>query len=180
MYALKKEYFPNYTYDDYLLWEGDWELIDGMAYAMAPAPLIKHQAISNKIAWQLHEVLQGCEKCQALLPVDWKINDTTVVQPDNLVICHEPVSQTHIVKAPKVIFEVLSKSTATKDVNVKYALYEKEGVVYYVIVDSEDKIAKVYRLHNGKYIKVCDAYEEGLTFTLEGCQFNFDFGKIWV
>ncbi len=25
-----------YTYDDYKEWDGDWELIDGVAYAMAP------------------------------------------------------------------------------------------------------------------------------------------------
>lgn len=36
MPAVKKEaYLPHYRYDDYLLWEGEWELIDGIAYAMA-------------------------------------------------------------------------------------------------------------------------------------------------
>ena len=44
---------PHYTYDDYKLWEGRWELIGGTAYAMSPAPSIAHQAVSNKIAWQL-------------------------------------------------------------------------------------------------------------------------------
>ena len=75
MSAMKKEYYPNYSYDDYKLWEGDWELIYGVPYAMAPAPMIKHQAISNRIAWQLQEVLQKCEKCQALLPIDWKVDE---------------------------------------------------------------------------------------------------------
>ena len=60
MGAIKKEYLPNYTYDEYVLWEGNWELIYGVPYAMAPAPMIKHQAISNKIAWQLQNVLQAC------------------------------------------------------------------------------------------------------------------------
>ena len=35
--------FEYYTYDDYIKWEGDWELIDGIAYAMAPSPLKTHQ-----------------------------------------------------------------------------------------------------------------------------------------
>ncbi|CAA6825493.1 MAG: Unknown protein, partial [uncultured Sulfurovum sp.] len=26
MSAMKQEYYPHYTYDDYKLWEGDWEL----------------------------------------------------------------------------------------------------------------------------------------------------------
>ena len=179
MGVLKKEYFPNYTYSDYKQWEGDWELIYGIPYSMAPAPMIRHQAISNKIAWQLQEALKECTKCQALLPVDWKIDDSTVVQPDNLVICHNPHNVAYIKKAPKIIFEILSKSTATKDINLKYELYEQEGVEYYIIVDPKDDIAKVYRLQDGRYIKVCDAYEDSVKFNLEECSFDFDFSKIW-
>ena len=44
---------PHYTYDDYKLWEGRWELIGGTAYAISPAPSVAHQSVSNKIAWQL-------------------------------------------------------------------------------------------------------------------------------
>jgi len=179
MSAIKKEYFPSYSYADYLLWEGDWELIYGIPYAMSPAPMIKHQLISNKIAWQLQESLKDCQKCQALLPIDWKIDEETVVQPDNLVICHTPNLEAYIKKAPKIIFEVLSKSTASKDKNLKYDLYEQEGVNYYVIVDPKESIAKVYRLQDGRYIKVCDAYEDVVAFELKECSFEFDFKKIW-
>lgn len=180
MSVMKKEYFPSYTYEDYKEWKGDWELIYGIPYAMTPAPAIKHQAISNKIAWQLQEVLKACKKCQALLPIDWKIDDSTVVQPDNLVICHHPHHEAYIKKAPKIIFEILSKSTATKDLHLKYDLYEKEGVEYYAIIDPKESIAKVYRLHEGRYIKVCDAYKEKVTFELKECgTFLFDFAKIW-
>ncbi|CAA6817751.1 MAG: Unknown protein [uncultured Sulfurovum sp.] len=179
MLAIKNKYLPNYTYDDYVLWEGNWELIYGVPYAMAPAPMIKHQAISNKIAWQLQDVLQKCETCQALLPIDWKVDETTTVQPDNLVICHTPQEEAYINKAPKVIFEILSKSTAMVDKNLKYELYEREGVAYYIIVDPKESIAKVYMLKEGRYIKVCDAHEERVEFALEGCAFGFDFSKIW-
>ena len=167
MGAIKEEYLPHYTYEEYKLWEGDWELIYGVAYAMAPAPLIRHQAVSNKISWQLQELLKSCEACQALLPIDWKISEETVVQPDNLVICHKPQNEAYIKKAPKIIFEILSKSTASKDTKLKYDLYEQEGVNYYTIVDADENIAKVYRLHEGRYIKVCDAYEDQVTFELE-------------
>ncbi len=179
MSAIKKEYLPCYTYDDYILWKGEWELIYGVPYAMSPAPMIKHQAISNKIAWQLAELLQECTACQALLPVDWKIDDSTIVEPDNLVICHTPTHEAYINKAPKIIFEILSKSTAIKDKTLKYELYEREGVNYYIIVDPNDAFAKVYRLFNGKYIKVCDAHNDSVRFELDACGFDFDFGKIW-
>lgn len=179
MGVLKEEDLPQYTYDDYALWEGDWELIYGVPYAMSPAPMIKHQALSNKIAWQLQELLKECRICQALLPVDWKIDNNTIVEPDNLVICHEPQNEAYITKAPKVIFEILSKSTAHKDKNLKYSLYEKEGVNYYIIVDPTESIAKVYKLHEGRYIKVCDASDESIDLALDECSFTFDFGKIW-
>ncbi len=179
MSAIKKEYLPNYTYEDYKNWEGNWELIYGVPYAMSPAPMIKHQAISNRIARYLEESLQDCEACQALLPVDWKIDDSTVVQPDNLIICHTPTNEAYIKKAPKVIFEILSKSTAVVDKNLKYELYEKEGVSYYIIVDPNESIAKVYELKDGRYIKLCDAYEDSVDFDLNECAFTFDFAKIW-
>ena len=179
MAAVKKEYLPHYTYEEYVLWEGNWELIYGIPYAMAPAPMIKHQAISNKIAWQLQNNLKECETCQALLPIDWKIDESTVVQPDNLIICHTPQNEAYIEKAPKVIFEILSESIAVVDKNLKYELYEQEGVSYYIIVDPNESIAKVYELKDGRYIKLCDAYEDSVDFDLKECAFTFDFSKIW-
>jgi len=182
MGALKLEDLPYYTYDDYKNWEGnDWELIYGQAYCMSPAPMIKHQSISNKIAHFLYEALQECKHCQALLPVDWKIAEDTIVQPDNSVICHEPQNEAYITKAPKIIFEILSKSTAKKDKGIKFDLYEEEGVSYYIIVDTKEQIAKVYELKDGRYIKVIDASDETVTFNIKECNntISFNFAKIW-
>lgn len=180
MSALKEDYYPSYSYADYKIWEGDWELIEGIPYAMAPAPMIKHQKISNKIARYLDEYLEVCKTCQALLPIDWKINDNTVVQPDNLIICHTPEHDAYISKAPKVIFEILSKSTAKKDMYLKYDLYEQEGVMYYVIVNPDENIAKVYKRNAlGQYMKIADARDEQIEFDIDVCKFIFDFSKIW-
>ncbi len=182
MGALKLEDLPYYTYDDYKNWEGnDWELIYGQAYCMSPAPMIKHQSISNKIGRYLDEALENCKHCQALLPVDWKIAEDTVVQPDNSVICHKPQNEAYITKAPKIIFEILSKSTAKKDKGLKYTLYEQEGVNYYIIVDPQEEVAKVYELKEGRYIKMCDASDEIVKFNIKECNtpLEFDFSKIW-
>ena len=175
------DYLPYYTYEDYLIWEGKWEIIDGIPYAMSPTPVIKHQSISGKIASILNELFENCDKCLPLLPVDWKIKEDTIVQPDNLVICDKPRNKAYITKAPKIIFEILSKSTAKKDLHVKYEIYEKEGVNYYIIVDPDEELAKVYKLYNGSYIKVCDATHETVEFELKDCKdrLEFDFSKIW-
>jgi len=180
MGAVKDEYLPHYTYDDYRLWEGDWELIYGMPYAMAPAPMIKHQKLSNKIAYVLESQLQSCHLCMALVATDWKVADDTVVCPDNLVICHQEPNQAYLTKAPQVIFEILSKSTASKDQGLKFDLYEREGVKYYIIVDPQSSVAKVYTLNSeGRYKKIADVTEESVPFDLEKCKITFDFSVIW-
>jgi Uma2 family endonuclease len=181
MGAVKLEEIPRYTYEDYKHWSDKWEIIFGIAYAMSPAPMIKHQSVSANIAWQLKELLQDCSHSKALLPVDWKIAQDTIVQPDNLVICHKPTHDAYISKAPKIIFEILSKSTASKDTNLKYKLYESEAVEYYIIVNPDDCIAKVYKLKDGTYKKIYDATDKMVEFELKECSsyISFDFAKIW-
>jgi len=178
MSQLRIEELPSYTYEDYVQWEGRWELIHGIPYAMSPAPTIQHQTVSHKIAVALAKSLEQCQHCQALLPVDWKVDNSTTVQPDNLVVCEKPEGQ-YLTKAPALIFEVLSKSTATKDQNTKFRLYEEEGVKHYIIVDPKEQVAKVYQLQNGKFIKVMDATDESCDFDLGKCQITFEFSAIW-
>ncbi len=66
MQVAKENDSKKYTYKDYLLLpEGEkWEIIDGTAYNMAPAPTIKHQRILRNITWlfgKQMEKLKGCE-----------------------------------------------------------------------------------------------------------------------
>ena len=117
--ALKIEDLPHYTYKDYILWEGKWELIHGFPYAMTPAPGLKHQRLSHKIAYQLEGLLKECSQCNAYLPVDWQISEDTVVQPDNLVICGENKESEKLTITPVIVFEILSPATKRKDRVVK-------------------------------------------------------------
>ena len=169
---------PHYSYEDYNRWEGDWELIEGIPYAMTPSPILKHQRISQKIARYLDEALDGCPHCQALLALDWIISDDTVVQPDNLVICHQQEGD-FLTRAPVLIFEILSPSTSKKDRITKFRLYEQEGVLLYCIVDPDRDVVKIYRLEQGSYIKVVDVSNETHELDLGECSIEFNFSKIW-
>ncbi|MCP5053770.1 MAG: Uma2 family endonuclease, partial [bacterium] len=135
--ALKTEDLPHYTYDDYVQWEGKWEIIHGIPYAMTPSPRKKHQWINTEIIWQLRTQLNDCKECNVLMPVDWPITENTVVQPDILVVCGESMEGAKLENTPVVIFEILSPSTAKKDRGLKYELYQNAGVKYYCIVDPE-------------------------------------------
>ena len=175
---LTQRELPYYTYEDYLLWEGRWELIHGIPFAMSPSPTYTHQRISQEIAVTLDKALEECEHCQAVLPVDWKISDNTVVQPDNMVLCYQP-TENYLTKAPSLIFEILSPSTSSKDHVTKFNIYQDEGVGYYCMVDPDNKVAKVYVLKDGRYMKLIDASDETVTFSIKECVFDFDFSKIW-
>lgn len=176
--ALALNDLPHYTYDDYIQWEGKWEIIYGIAYAMAPAPSFEHQSISQRIAGELYNALSDCEQCQAQLPVDWQITEETVVQPDNMVICEKIDSRKKLTQTPAIVFEILSHSTANKDRNIKYALYESAGVNYYVIVSPFSHTAEIYYLHNEKYKLEQEVEDKTFSFQLEKCSFQIDFSTI--
>ena len=89
MVALKSKYIPRYTQSDYEQWEGKWELIDGFAYAMSPAPITKHQIINGKIVRELDEALDRCEdSCTAIIKAQWRIDESTIVIPDCVLVCY--------------------------------------------------------------------------------------------
>ena len=148
-----------YTNDDYLIWKGKWELIGGIPIAMAPSPVIKHQAITGKILNELMNSIGDCERCLVLSEEDWKISNDTIVKPDVVLICDEP-SDTYITKTPEIAVEVISKSTAKRDEVFKFEIYEREKVLYYIIVYPNDCKAKLYQLINGKYSKQGDFFKE--------------------
>lgn len=175
----EREDLPRYTYDDYVQWEGRWELIHGIPHAMSPSPSLLHQSISQRIASQLERALEQCRECRALLPVDWKIDEETTVQPDNLVVCGVWEDAAYLTRTPVLIFEILSKSTAHKDRTTKFKLYEREGVGCYVIVDPAERLAKVYHLRDGHYIKLLDARQEDMDIDLGPCRVHFEFGTLW-
>ncbi len=172
------DHLPHYTYDDYKLWEGDWELFEGYPIAMGPAPMINHQAIAYAIARQLGNNIEECERCLVLGEEDYKLSDDTVLRPDVVLICDEP-NDAYITKAPEIIVEVISKSTAKNDENYKFDKYEAEKVKYYVIIYPDELYAKVYKLKDGKYDKQGDFSKERYIFEETFCKASVDFEKVF-
>jgi Uma2 family endonuclease len=157
---LRKE--DTYTYQDLLNWPGDerWELIDGHAYAMSPAPLFRHQKMVGSVHAQLFAQLQG-KPCQVMVaPLDVRLTEsnlegkstTHVVQPDVLIFCDpSKADEKGLTGAPDWVLEVLSDHTAWKDQTQKLALYERFGVREYWILNPETHLLLVHVLHQGKY-----------------------------
>jgi len=178
MGALKKEYLPYYTYNDYINWEGNWELIDGIAYAMAPSPMLTHQAISMLLGTTLTESLKKCKKCMVVSEMDYKISNDTILRPDIALICGQ-LRGAYIKKSPELIVEVVSKSSAIRDEKIKLALYQEEKVKYYILLYPDDLKAKIYRLENNQYEKVIDLLEGSFDFKNLECPATIDFDFVF-
>lgn len=153
-----------HCYGDYLAWPEDlrYELIDGTAYAMSPAPDLAHQDVAGEIYRQAANLLRG-KPCRAFIaPVDVRLpkqNEAderidTVVQPDVLVVCDSSKLDRRGVRgAPDWIVEVLSPSTAGHDQIKKRALYERHGVKEYWLIHPMDRVLTIYLLNDGEYGK---------------------------
>ena len=161
-----------YTYEDYKNWEGDWELIEGVPYAMAPAPVKKHQFLAYSIARELGNSL-NCEECEVLGEVDYKVNEETILKPDVVMTCNDN-GINYLIKAPEIVFEVISPSTARRDEVYKFKIYEEEGVKFLGLVYPNDLVAKIYKNENGKFQKIGDFTNEKFDFEICGIKVDFD------
>jgi len=167
-----------YTYDNYKTWEGEWELIDGIPLAMAPAPMRKHQSLATVIIAELHNQLEECTQCEVLGEIDYKVSDDTILKPDVVLTCKE-TNDTYLTKAPEIVVEIISKSTAKRDEKYKFEIYEREKVSYYILVYPDDLRAKVYKLEGSRYDKQGDFLQESYTFEETSCGIVLDFARIF-
>ncbi len=178
MGVLKEEYLPHYTYSDYIYWEGDWELIGGTAYAVAPSPMFNHQSISSLLIQSIGDSLKDCKNCMVVSEMDYKIADDTIVRPDIALVCGQKEGA-YIKKSPELIVEIVSQSSAMRDEKIKFELYELEKVKYYVLLYPEDLKAKIYRLENSKYEKIVDLLEGDFIFEETECKAKIDFDFVF-
>lgn len=150
-----------FTYADYLKWPDAerWEIIEGRAYAMTPAPAVRHQRLLGLLYRLLCQFFDG-KPCEVFLsPLDVRLPNLTakdvidtVVQPDLLVVCDPAKLDEKGVKgAPDLVIEILSESTAHRDLDEKLHLYEKHGVRCYIIADPWGKTMTVRYLAQEKW-----------------------------
>lgn len=152
--SIANKIIPHYTYEDWIHWEGSWELIEGHPIAMSPAPTPRHQKVSAKIISQLTSAVEKskCQHCTVYNFIDYKIEEDTIVQPDILIVCGE-IEKKYLDFPPAFVVEILSPATALKDRHTKFDLYQHQKVKYYLIVDLDKEIIEIFEMHNGKYVQ---------------------------
>ena len=162
MSVLAHKIEKKFTYRDYCRWPIDerWELVNGIAYNMAPAPSRLHQNILLKLARVFADFLDD-KSCEInIAPFDVRLPDAvdagdtetfTVVQPDLLVVCDlSKLDDRGCKGAPDLVIEILSPATAARDFKIKRDLYEKHCVQEYWLVHPTDKTIMIYHLGTNK------------------------------
>lgn len=186
--SLAREPERRFTYEDYLTWSGDerCELIEGVPYAMTPAPGINHQRLVLSLGRQLDIWFEG-KSCEPFLsPVDVRLPSAgqpdrkaeDVLQPDVGVVCDpSKIDERGIVGAPDFVIEVLSPSTASRDQILKAGLNEKHGVREYWVVAPAERLVTIRILQSdGRFspARFADARGRVPVAIFDGLELDFD------
>ena len=172
---------PYYTYDDYCHWEGRWELIEGIPFAMSPAPTPRHQWIVANIICEFLTLIKklGYKQCKVFSFLETKIKEDTIVRSDCSVVC-KPIAKKFLDFPAALVVEILSPVTALKDRHTKFSIYEKFGIKYYMIVDEEKNEIEIYSLVDSKYSLQPVNTDSTFIFTLDDdCRIELLLNNIW-
>jgi len=171
--GIAERYPVRYSVEDYEKWEGDWELVEGIPYALgSPSP--KHQAVGARLVRELSlEVEEKCPGCFVLYETDWYVSSDTVVRPDIAVVCGK--LEERLRRTPLLIVEIVSPGSERQDEGLKFELYQREGVRNYLLIYPEERTYKYYVLTDKGYIR-----KEGLFIDLGKCTITLNMDKIWI
>lgn len=144
-----------WTWDAYVDWESGqpirYELVDGQVHAMGGGTLA-HDVIANNLRRELATQLRG-GRCRPYGP-DVKLATGTGNgrYPDALIDCGRFVPSALQAPEPAAVFEVLSKSTAWIDQNLKLRDYDATPTIrHYVLISQDEPRVMVYaRAEDGR------------------------------
>ena len=134
------------TPEEYLEYEREAEVrheyLDGEIYEMASESL-SHSRVCINLGGEIRNKLKGTP-CEALSP-NMKVRTSTASlfsYPDLTIVCGEPLfhdTKKDVLVNPKVIFEVLSPSTADYDRTKKFMRYRmgNETLTDYILVSQD-------------------------------------------
>ena len=125
------------------------ELIDG-EHVVSPSPNTRHQQLLRELFRILDAHVERHRLGEVLFaPFDIKLSMFTVVVPDLVFFTADRftrvVNEKHATAAPDLVVEILSPGTRRRDKGRKRAVYDREGVREYWIVDPEARAITALR-----------------------------------
>lgn len=147
---------PLLTYDDLAQLPDDgkrYELLEG-ELVVSPAPMRRHQRAVMELVLFLARARDAGYGDVYIAPFDVAFDPHNVTEPDLLFVRRERldiITDTKVQGAPDLVVEVLSPSTADRDLRAKRQVYAKFRVPYYWIVDPEARTVQVLTLEPAGY-----------------------------
>lgn len=135
--------------EEYLSLEDDgfkYDMIGGILH-VSPSHSHEHGRTQTRFGHYLHSLLDQTELGEATVEVDLFLPDGgDKLRPDLSFVLKENLSiiQTHIHGNPDLICEVLSDSTAARDLGEKADRYLNNGVKEYWIADPRDRSIQLW------------------------------------
>jgi Uma2 family endonuclease len=144
-----------YTWSDYQGWsdDGRWEIIGGEVFDMTPSPSSRHQHLCGEFFEALAAHFKKRECRVMLSPLDVRLSDEDIVQPDLVVVCRPAeIQSSHLEGAPTLGGEILSGGSIAHDRIRKFGLYARSGVQEYWVVTPYPLLVEVFTLKQGEYV----------------------------
>lgn len=129
------------------------ELIHGELF-MSPAPKALHQAAVGNLFSLLHSHVRSASLGRVFVaPFDVHLPSGDIVEPDILFVQQSNLGiiQDWVRGVPDLVIEVLSPDGVARDRFVKSALYARNGIGEYWIVDPDAKTLEVFSLAGHQY-----------------------------
>ncbi len=168
--GLAEKYPVRYTIEDWKHWQGDWELVEGIPYAIAlPRPI--NQITLIKLGHLLYSTLEDCKDCKVAGELDWYISYDTVIRLGLMVLCGEIPER--VESPPQMVIEIVSSSSRRMDEGLKFELCEREKVKYFVLVYPDERSVKVFELFDGRYREKFDG-----AFDFNDCNVEINFEEV--
>ncbi len=138
-----------YAYDEIAAWpdEARRELDDGtpiLLYAPGLCPIIAHSRCVSALLMALADSSQGGEP---ILLVDWQIDNWNSVAPDLCFCSSAPTVRADgqcLIAAPDLTIEVWDERTHENDTQRKPALYARQKVPLFWLVDAQKQSVLVH------------------------------------
>lgn len=125
-----------------------FEVMDGELY-VTPGPSRRHQRIFTDLVTLLNVFAQSNHLGEVFAsPFDVLFGEGDYVEPDIMFVRsarEEIVTERGIEGAPDLLVEVLSPSTAARDLGIKPDRYRHFGVAEYWVIDPDERTVLVWR-----------------------------------
>ncbi len=129
------------------------ELLYG-SLVLTPSPVVRHQHVVVHLLQILHGHARKGEGLALVAPLDVRLADHSIVQPDLIFVSAErrEILRERIFGAPDLLVEVLSPSTARRDLGEKLKLYAESAVAEYWLVDPEGETFEFLENRDGVFV----------------------------